>query len=84
MSEVNLFSVKVLFYRCRSRMRLYISDVIKSNIMNQLESTKKINRLKASAIKNGGYQKHRDQILFACNVHLIKYNQNLIPKQFLS
>jgi hypothetical protein len=48
--------------------------------MSQLESSKRINKLKLSAIKNGGYIKNREAIIEACTYHLTTYEQDLFPK----
>jgi len=47
--------------------------------MNRLESTKKINKLKAFAIKNGGYSKFETVIKKACNSHLVSFGIDLTP-----
>ncbi len=48
-----------------------------------LESTKRINRIKMSAIKNGGYAKHSKIILKACADHLEAYGIDLTPKHLI-
>jgi len=47
--------------------------------MTKLESTKQINKLKAFAIKNGGYSKHEAVIKKACNAHLVSFGIDLTP-----
>lgn len=51
--------------------------------MSQLESTKAINRLKLSAIKNGGYVKNKGAIIEACTLHQSRFGQDLFPKQLV-
>lgn len=52
--------------------------------MNQLESTKQINRLKLNCIKNGGYKKHAEILLKACKIHYQKYGTDYTPFQLKS
>ena len=48
--------------------------------MTRLESTKQINSLKSKALKKGGYLKHKEIILTACNLHLKNFGVDLTPK----
>ncbi|MES2240459.1 MAG: hypothetical protein V4497_09410 [Bacteroidota bacterium] len=48
----------------------------------QLESTKAINNLKAKAIKNGGYDKFRNQILESCAKHNQLFGTDYTPNQW--
>jgi|TARA_R110000823_G_scaffold188979_1_gene320921 hypothetical protein len=54
----------------------------KLSIMTQLQSTKNLNSLKLKAIKNGGYAKHRNIILLACEAHKAAFGVDLTPKNF--
>ena len=54
-----------------------------SESANRLESTKRINKIKLSAIRSGGYAKHSKKILKACEYHLEAYGIDLTPKQLL-
>jgi hypothetical protein len=56
---------------------------IMSESINRLESTKRINKIKLSAIRSGGYAKHSKKILKACEYHLEAYGIDLTPKQLL-
>lgn len=49
----------------------------------QLESTKAINSLKSKAIKKGGYEKFKSEILEACKLHLENFGTDLTPKHLL-
>ena len=49
----------------------------------QLQSTKAINTLKVKAIKNGGYDKFKNQILDACAKHKEMFGTDLTPKQLM-
>jgi len=49
----------------------------------QLESTKAINSLKLKAIKKGGMQKFKSQILEACKLHLEMFGTDLTPKHLV-
>ena len=51
--------------------------------MTKLESTEAINKLKLSAIKNGGYIKHSKAILNACAEHNKHFDNDLTPKQLI-
>tara|TARA_R110002074_G_scaffold315635_1_gene486042 strand:- start:249 stop:407 length:159 start_codon:yes stop_codon:yes gene_type:complete len=51
--------------------------------MSRLESTKAINKLKLSAIKNGGYAKYAKKIIEACTLHLEAYGIDLTPQQLI-
>tara|TARA_B110000902_G_scaffold256760_1_gene323971 strand:- start:839 stop:997 length:159 start_codon:yes stop_codon:yes gene_type:complete len=51
--------------------------------MNRLESTKQINKLKMSAIKNGGYAKHASKIIKACELHNATFGFDLTPQQLI-
>jgi hypothetical protein len=50
----------------------------------QLASTKQINSLKLKAIKKGGYEKFKNEILEACKNHFENYGVDLTPKQLLN
>ena len=50
--------------------------------MTRLESTKKINNIKAKALKKGGYHKSKDLIIAMCGLHLIAFGNDLTPNQF--
>ena len=49
--------------------------------MTLLESTKNINKIKAQAIKRGGYKKFSKAILGACEEHLNAFGIDLTPQQ---
>ena len=49
--------------------------------MTRLESTKQINKLKMSAIRNGGYTKHASKIIEACAIHNTTFGFDLTPQQ---
>ena len=49
--------------------------------MTKLESTKQINRIKASAIKAGGMEKFKGAILEACKKHFEEFGVDLTPPQ---
>lgn len=49
--------------------------------VSELESTKKINKLKFSAIKAGGYNLDKDNILKACKEHFELFGKDLTPKR---
>jgi hypothetical protein len=51
--------------------------------MNRLESTKQINKLKMSAIRNGGYTKHASKIIEACAIHNTTFGFDLTPQQLI-
>ena len=44
--------------------------------------TKNINRIKLTAIRNGGYKKHAKTIIEACARHLEEFGMDLTPQQF--
>lgn len=48
--------------------------------MDRLESTKNINQMKATAIRNGGYAKHKTTIMLACAKHRNRFGIDLTPK----
>jgi hypothetical protein len=47
--------------------------------MTQLQSTKAINSLKLKAIKKGGYQTMKSQIIKACENHFKMFGVDLKP-----
>ncbi len=49
--------------------------------MTRLESTNKLNALKAKAIKKGGYLKFKQEILTACKIHFENFGIDLTPLQ---
>ena len=51
--------------------------------MTQLQSTKEINKLKAKAIRKGGYSKFKVQILEACTKHKELFGADLTPKHLV-
>ena len=51
--------------------------------MTRLESTKKINSLKMTAIRNGGYIRFKKQILEMCAKHKEFFGIDLTPKQLM-
>ena len=50
--------------------------------MTKLESTKQVNSIKLSAIRKGGYDKHKSAIINECKRHLVQFGDDLTPKQY--
>ena len=70
---------KVLFIKKRA-VYLYKKNKQIEIMTTQLESTKKINKLKSTAIKRGGYLKYKTQIIDACAKHKELFGVDLTPK----
>jgi len=48
---------------------------------NRLEATKKLNTLKLRCVRNGGYLKHKELLLKACNDYKNKFGIDHTPAQ---
>lgn len=48
--------------------------------MTKLESTKQVNKIKLSAINNGGYDKNKNAVLSECKRHFEQFGDDLTPK----
>ncbi len=48
--------------------------------MSALKSLKRINELKAKAIKNGGYEKFKNQLSTLCELHRAEFGVDFYPK----